>query len=135
MKLLIPPDTGPAIARFIERLDAMQRGADEETDGWLIRRPTLTETDEHFGILVAQSKANSSEPLILPTGLELCIGVIAGAIRIDGHCGEFSAGHFFVVRPKDGRTVRSVYHPTRVSVQFFRGTNDDGSALDLQRIA
>lgn len=135
MRMMMLPDTGPAIAQFIARLDEIERGVDEETEGWLIRRPTLEENNAALGVLVAESKAGSSQPLTLPEGREICLAVETGAIRIEGFSGEFTAGHFFVVRPKDGRTVRSVFHPTRVTIQYFRGTDNDGSALDLPAVA
>lgn len=125
-----PPDTAAQIARLIAEVEQKKTEVnDEEIDGWLIRRPSIFEVDDHFGMLFAQSTAGSA-PLVLPQSRELCLSVITGEVRIHGYPGTVTAGHHFVLRPKDSRTVIAVQQPTLISALFFLEAGD-GQAAEL----
>lgn len=119
-------ETRQKIAQLIAEVERTRDALlDEEVDGWVIRRPAMFEVDDHFGILFAESRDGCSAPLILPQSREICVGVIAGEIQLGGLYGTLKAQQFFVVRPKDSRSVYAVTHGTKIAAFFFRGPHDD----------
>jgi hypothetical protein len=122
----------PAIARLLaETKDGIARSR-EDVPGWLLSRPTVTEVEDAFAFVRADSKDDESAPFILPSeATEVIIAVLKGSIAINGHSGPLGPGRFYRIGRGDGREIISLEPHTTIICTFFRKGVTDGATADL----